>query len=266
MAKDDTVHTATFVYTVTAMLLTGRAARAATLAALASTCTIALAACTSTGPRAEPSPGAPSPSDPSLSAPTQAGPAASSAASPSTSAVAPTSDQSTPAGSAPGSPSVTSSVPLPSPSGTWKPPARKAANGPTAPPPVPTRKAALNTPVSFTTDVTVSLVSVQATSVTASTPGEVSGPAVRVTVKVHNRSKQAVDVSSAVVSLTADKDGYGIGTTAGKPSPLQGSVAPGSTTSGSYVFMLNPAKARAVTISVNYAAGEPIAIFTGRTA
>lgn len=253
------------------MLLTGRAARAATLAALASTCAIALAACTSTGPRAEPSPGAPSASSPSLSSPAQAGPAASSAASASTSAVAPTPGRSTPAAStpaasAPGSPSVTRSAPLPSPSGTWKPPARKAANGPTAPPPVPTRKAALNTPVSFTTDVTVSLVSVRATSVTASTPGEVSGPAVRVTVKVHNRSKQAVDVSSAVVSLTADKDGYGIGTTAGKPSPLQGSVAPGSTTSGSYVFMLNPAKARPVTISVNYAAGEPIAIFTGRTA
>ncbi|WP_051232472.1 hypothetical protein [Acidipropionibacterium thoenii] len=120
--------------------------------------------------------------------------------------------------------------------------------------------------MSFTTDVTVSLVSVQATSVTAATPGEVSGPAVRVTVRVDNRSKKAIDVSSAVVSLAADKDGYGIGTTAGKPSPLQGSVAPGSTTSGSYVFMLNPAKARPVTISVNYAAGEPIAIFTGRTA
>ena len=96
------------------------------------------------------------------------------------------------------------------------------------------------------------------------TPGEVDGAAVRVTVQARNDSSEPQAVDSAVVTVVAADD-YGIGTTAGDPSPLSGVVEPGDTVSGVYVFMLDPAADREVTVSVNYAAGEPVAVFTGKT-
>ncbi len=155
---------------------------------------------------------------------------------------------------------------LPSPSGTWTPPPADASAGPTAPAPVPTETAKLTDPVTFGTDITVSLTKIESITVEGETPGEETGPAVRVTASIKNGSTEAINISSAVVSLTADTGEYGVDTTAGDPQPFQGSVSPGDTAEGTYVFMLDPAKEREVTISVNYAAGEPLAIFTGRTA
>ncbi|MFC6325232.1 hypothetical protein ACFP59_04845 [Microbacterium koreense] len=100
---------------------------------------------------------------------------------------------------------------------------------------------------------------------TASTPGEVSGPAVEVEIRVTNNSAEDQDVNSAVVTLAAEDGEYGIPTLAGGPTALEGSLAPGETAVGTYMFMLNPAGDREVVVLVNYSAGEPIARFTGST-
>ena len=91
------------------------------------------------------------------------------------------------------------------------------------------------------------------------------GPALRVSVAARNQSGEPQEVDSAVVTLITDDGEVGVGTTAGSPSPLSGMVEPGATVSGTYVFMLDPASGRNVTVTVNYAAGEPLAVFTGRT-
>ena len=70
--------------------------------------------------------------------------------------------------------------------------------------------------------------------------------------------------ASTVVSLTAADGTLGIPTTAGDPVPLAGAIAPGASTTGSYVFMLDPAAGRTVSVTVNYAAAEPVAVFTGK--
>lgn len=166
-----------------------------------------------------------------------------------------------------GSPADTSgSAPSPSPTGSWTPAARTAAKGPTAAAAVPTTSTALTRPVALDNRVTVRLTGVRATTVTARTPGETSGPAVQVTVNVQNGSSSPLDVRSAVVSLKADGGALGVGTTAGGPNPLHGTIGPGATATGTYVFMLAPAKDRNVIVNVNYAAGRPVAVFTGRTA
>lgn len=118
--------------------------------------------------------------------------------------------------------------------------------------------------VAFDTGMVIEILAVDAIAVTAETPGEVDGTAVRVTVSARNDSTEAQSVDSAVVTVEA-ADEYGIGTTAGNPSPLAGELAPGATASGTYVFMLDPASDREITVSVNYAAGEPVAVFTGKT-
>lgn len=154
--------------------------------------------------------------------------------------------------------------PLPSATGTWSPPPSHAPQGPRAPAPVVTRSASAGQPVTFDSAATVSLDALSAISVSATTPGEITGPAVQVTVKVSNGSQQALDVSSAVVSVTAEDGTLGIPTTAGDPAPLEGVIAPGQSVTGSYVFMLDPAAGRGVLVTVNYAAAEPVAVFTGK--
>lgn len=129
---------------------------------------------------------------------------------------------------------------------------------------LPTTEATIADPVSFDTGMVIALDALEVITVTAETPGEADGTAIRVTVSARNTSTEPQSVDSAVVTLSAS-DEVGIGTTAGDPSPLSGDVVPGATTSGTYVFMLDPATDRAITVSVNYAAGEPVAVFTGTT-
>ncbi|WP_413319358.1 hypothetical protein AA0Z99_03115 [Agrococcus sp. 1P02AA] len=176
----------------------------------------------------------------------------------------------TPAGTPAATPSASSpATGAPAPTATTIPPPAVDEDdlgtlGPTEAAPLPTSEAALDEPVEFDSGVTVALVGVETVEVEAETPGEVSGTAVRVTVRASNDGADAHPIGSAVVTLAAG-DEVGIGTTAGSPSPLEGDLAPGASATGVYVFMLDPATDRDIAVSVNYAAGEPVAVFTGTT-
>jgi hypothetical protein len=151
-------------------------------------------------------------------------------------------------------------------SGTsWEPPSDPDAQGPTAAPELPEVQAAADEEIALPTDVVVALSSISTTMLSAETPGETSGPAVVVTVTVTTGSDQAQDVGSAVVSLDSDDGVVGVPTWAAPYAPLEGEVAAGETVEGTYVFMLDPAAGRSVTVRVNYSAGEPLAVFTGQT-
>lgn len=137
-------------------------------------------------------------------------------------------------------------------------------DGPLEAAPLPTTEAALTEPVAFDTGMVIEVTAVERIEVTAQTPGETDGPALRVTVTAHNTSPEPQELDSAVVMLEAGGE-LGIDTTAGDPSPLSGVVESGATASGTYVFMLDPSADREIAVSVNYAAGEPVAVFTGMT-
>lgn len=138
-------------------------------------------------------------------------------------------------------------------------------SGPTEAPDLPVVEGKLDEDVELPTGVSVSVTSVRATSVKAETPGETSGPAVKVVVAVTNDSEDTYDVDSAVVALYTPDGELGIPTLAGGTDVLSGTLKPGAETRGTYVFMLDPAKGRDIIVSVNYAAGEPVAEFTGRS-
>lgn len=144
-------------------------------------------------------------------------------------------------------------------------PTTPPAPGPTEAAPLPTVTADIDEEVELSTGMAVSLESVTATEVTAETPGEVSGPAVVVVVDLTNTSDEVQSIDSAVVNLTTADGEVGISTTAGDPSHLSGELAPDESAEATYVFMLDPADRREVTVSVNYSAGEPVAEFTGHT-
>lgn len=147
----------------------------------------------------------------------------------------------------------------------WQAPDDPTHEGPTAAPALPEVNGELEEAIALPTEVTVSLTSITSTRLTAETPGEVTGPAVIVEVQVTNDSEAPQTISSATVSLAAEDGEMGIPTSADPNDPLHGEVAPGATAEGVYVFMLDPADGRSVTVSVNYSAGDPVAVFTGAT-
>lgn len=157
----------------------------------------------------------------------------------------------------PGSPASNSS-----PSTT---PAPAGSVGPTEQPELPLEEGALDEQIELSTGFVIELDSVTTTAVEAETPGDVSGPAVEVVVTVTNTSSETQSVDSAVVTLETPDGDIGIPTLAGGAVHLAGEVAPRASAEGRYLFMLDPADGRDITISVNYAAGEPVARFTGRT-
>lgn len=144
------------------------------------------------------------------------------------------------------------------------PPADSDEEGPTEAPVLTEQSGELDAPITLTTEMVVSIDKISTTTIKPETPGEFAGPAVIVTVSVANDSAQTQSIDSAVISLVTDDGEVGIGTTAGPNKPLQGELAAGDKAEGTYVFMLDPAEGRSVKISVNYAAGEPVASFTGQ--
>ena len=147
----------------------------------------------------------------------------------------------------------------------WEAPEDPTAEGPTAAPDLPEVRGSSGEELVLPTGIVVTVTSISTTSLIARTPGEYAGPAVVVEVHVANESSSPQDLDSAVVSLIAEDGEVGIATWASPYAPLQGEVASGESAEGTYVFMLDPAPDRAVTVSVNPSAGEPLAVFTGHT-
>lgn len=132
---------------------------------------------------------------------------------------------------------------------------------------VPTKPAVrLTGRVDVDRSVRVSLKQIRSQQVSAMGPGEIAGSALVVTVHVVNRSTHAIDVSSAVVTLT-DSDGQvGIPTTASPAAPFHGRVAPGKSADGIYVFTVSRSKRNPINVFVSYSAGTPVARFVGDAA
>ncbi len=161
--------------------------------------------------------------------------------------------------SAPGTqntePSPTATVPAPG-GGTVTETVAPATPGPTT-------SAAIDAPAELSNGVEVTIASAKQLEVTAQTPGEISGPAVSVVLKVRNGTDEAIDLSTAMISLTGSNEAMGQPTTSEPYSPFSGEVAPDDTATGTYVFLLPEDERDALSITVEYVAGAPIALFTG---
>ena len=134
---------------------------------------------------------------------------------------------------------------------------------------VPAVELTTNTPVpldgtaDFGGSVTATLTEVSAVDATARVPGEISGPALAVTVQIQNSSADPIGLDNVTVNLDT-KDGSPASPLTTEPAaPLSGVLLPGETRSGVYVFTV-PAESRAgVGITVLYSTGAPIVLFQG---
>ncbi|MGY1854933.1 hypothetical protein [Modestobacter sp. SYSU DS0290] len=113
-------------------------------------------------------------------------------------------------------------------------------------------------------EVTLSVVSVEAIDGTGVGVGNVAGPALRVTVRARNGTEAPQDLDAVSVNLSTGAD-----ETPASPlrdpsaAPFAGTLAPGDTAEGVYVFSVPVAARDMVTVEVGHRPGAPVAVFRG---
>lgn len=131
------------------------------------------------------------------------------------------------------------------------------------PVPGPTVAGPIEEEVDFGTGVTASIVDVEAVEVEARLPGERSGPGVIVTIEVDNGSADAISLDFVTVDLIQRDGASAIPVGLATPSGLEGDLEPGATSTGRYQFFIPVDQRVSATITVNYAADVPTALFSG---
>ncbi|MGZ8750598.1 MAG: hypothetical protein ACXWYP_06935 [Pseudonocardia sp.] len=151
------------------------------------------------------------------------------------------------------------SVPAPLPTPTPTGPTEVVDQPPPALPEVP-----LDAEAAVGNGIVATLPQIEAIEGSAVGPGNIAGPALRVTVRIANGTAEGVPLEGVAVNMY-----YGTDRTPASPlddpsrRPFGGMVAAGDSADAIYVFSV-PADARdSVTIEVGYQAGAPLLLFTG---
>ncbi|MGY1591291.1 hypothetical protein ACI79D_04875 [Geodermatophilus sp. SYSU D00708] len=173
-----------------------------------------------------------------------------------TAAAAPTS--AAPTSGAPEDETVAPLPPTPTPTGPTD-------NVDEPPPSLP--EVAIDAPAAVGNGIVASIASVEAIDGTAVGPGNVAGPALRLTVRIENGTSEAVSLDGVSVNLS-----YGADREPASPLddpsrvPFTGTVEPGATGEGVYVFSVPTDVRDLITVEVGYQAGAPLLLFTGPAA
>lgn len=112
--------------------------------------------------------------------------------------------------------------------------------------------------------VSVSLAKVESVDGKAVAPGEISGPAVRLTVKINNGASSQLDLGLTVVNAYTGKNKVPAGTVVlpgGRP--FAGKLAPGQSADGVYLFVIPKSQRQDVSVAVDYGAGVETMVFRG---
>lgn len=125
----------------------------------------------------------------------------------------------------------------------------------------------LSATADFGTGLTVEITRVEAVRSKAERPGEISAPAVRLTMRAHNDSKQPITVEGMVVTLEYGADRTpAVNVHEPGGDPFAGVVAPGATARGVYVFNV-PARARdRIRVVTSYTGAAPTLVLAGSVA
>jgi len=180
---------------------------------------------------------------------------------------------SAPATSATPGPSVTASGPAATSAPTSSPSASisptPSATTPETPKVLQTHKPVpIKTAAPFGDGVTAKIVKIVPVHSVGQGVGEVSGPAIKVTIRLENGTPRPISLKQVTVNTYYGKASVPAIVIFGDPSskPFTGDVASKGASSGVYIFDIPDSQRSDVTISVSYAALSPIVIFKGAVA
>ena len=123
-------------------------------------------------------------------------------------------------------------------------------------PPVAVGKAA-----DLTSGIGVTIRKVSPTTIKADGPGEISGAGVSVVVEVKNSSSAAFDLSTIAVNAGYGKGIPAIRSDAAPSKDLSGSLKPGQTVSGTYLFTMPKNQFSTLKVDVSSGQAADIAVF-----
>jgi hypothetical protein len=112
-----------------------------------------------------------------------------------------------------------------------------------------------------TSGVTVTVGALSTLTVTADAPGDTSGPAVSFVVGVGNHSANAVDLGGVAVTVSYSTGVPAAPSSAAPNAPLHGSLDPGKSARGTYVFRVPSSGAGTVQIQVASSFAAGVAVF-----
>jgi hypothetical protein len=119
----------------------------------------------------------------------------------------------------------------------------------------------------FANGVSARLVSVDAVDARAQHPGEISGPALAVTVELTNDGSAPVSLDTVAVSVFAGRDAAPAAPIAdGSTAPLSGELGAGASAKATYTFTVPTDLRDVVAVTVSYGGGGGTAIFSGPAA
>ncbi|MCI2956175.1 hypothetical protein MN032_00615 [Agromyces atrinae] len=119
-------------------------------------------------------------------------------------------------------------------------------------------------PVPIENGITIAVTGLESVEGEAQIPGEVSGPAIRVTVDLRNDSAETISLRQTIVNLY-----YGDSLTAGNPilqpggAPLPEEVAAGASATGVYVFSVPADDRERVRVEIDVDIDQTIVLFEG---
>jgi hypothetical protein len=171
-------------------------------------------------------------------------------------------------GTAAGSSAPTSAPPTAPGSETVAPlPPTPAPTGPTEDvdePPAALAEVALDAPAAVGNGVVATVPSIESFEGAADGPGNIAGPALRITVRIENGTAEAVSLDGVAVNLyTGDDRAPASPLEDPSRAPFTGTVAPGDSAEAVYVFSVATDARDVVTLEVGYQAGAPLLLFTG---
>lgn len=116
----------------------------------------------------------------------------------------------------------------------------------------------------FGTGVTAQISSIEPVEGQARGPGEISGPALRLTITIVNDSGEQIPLPEAAVGVMYGKQrtpAIALSEPGVDPFPIE--LNSGSTADGRYVFAVPPAARGGIRVTVAYSAEVPTAVFEG---
>lgn len=117
----------------------------------------------------------------------------------------------------------------------------------------------------FGIGLTARVVDVEAVRGRARGPGEIAGPALRVTVRARNVSSSRIPLDNTLVDMSyGSRRTPGVMLTGPGAKPFPASIAAGESATGRYVFNIPPRHRDRVRVSLTYSAEVPTAVFAGR--
>ncbi|MCC6497595.1 MAG: hypothetical protein IT193_15185 [Propionibacteriaceae bacterium] len=133
----------------------------------------------------------------------------------------------------------------------------------------PTRKPSsvetgLDDDVETSPGVTASIERIEAVSGEARGPGEIAGPALRVTIKLTNGSDKAVRTELGLINVYYGKDRTPAGTLSGPGvTPFPAEIPAGGSGSGTSVFNVPTGQRGQIEVEFSYSTDVPVVLFSG---